>query len=66
MEEQDIFFMDAVKFCQKVNYASAASLQRRYKIGYTRAKAMIDKMEEQQIIKYVMKTSSYTLLSTTA
>ena len=41
---------EAIALVRKLNKASTSLLQRRFRIGYTRAARMIDAMEEQGII----------------
>lgn len=54
-EEQDTLFDDelmeeAVRIIMETNQASASMLQRKFRIGYTRAARLIDTMEELKII----------------
>ena len=46
----DDLWDEAVEFVQTNNKASISLLQRKYRIGYTRAARLIDRMEEEQII----------------
>jgi S-DNA-T family DNA segregation ATPase FtsK/SpoIIIE len=48
--EDDDLFDEAVKVVRTLNKASVSLLQRRLRIGYTRAARLIDLMEEQGII----------------
>ena len=41
---------EAIAMVRKLNKASTSLLQRRFRIGYTRAARMIDAMEDQGII----------------
>ena len=41
---------EAIALVRKLNKASTSLLQRRFRIGYTRAARMIDAMEEMHII----------------
>ncbi|RKD24289.1 cell division protein FtsK [Ammoniphilus oxalaticus] len=47
---QDDLYEDAVKLVIDAQTASASFLQRRFRIGYTRAARLIDMMEENQIV----------------
>ena len=47
---EDELFDDAVKLVVDMQTASVSMLQRRFRIGYTRAARLIDAMEERQII----------------
>ena len=49
-DDTDELLMDAIEMCVENGQASASALQRRFKIGYTRAGRMIDQMEERGII----------------
>ncbi len=49
-DDTDPLLMDAIEMCIDNGQASASSLQRRFKIGYTRAGRLIDQMEERGII----------------
>jgi DNA segregation ATPase FtsK/SpoIIIE, S-DNA-T family len=46
----DELFEEAVALVRQLNKASTSLLQRRFRIGYTRAARLIDMMEEQGII----------------
>lgn len=48
--EEDDLFWDAVQFVVDQEQASASSLQRRFRIGYTRAARLIDIMEEKGFV----------------
>jgi S-DNA-T family DNA segregation ATPase FtsK/SpoIIIE len=48
--EEDELFWDAVKVVVDQGQASASSLQRRFRIGYTRAARLIDIMEEKGFV----------------
>ncbi len=50
MEMEDELYGEAVELVQKLNKASVSLLQRRLRIGYTRASRLVDKMEEQGIV----------------
>jgi len=47
---EDELFEEALRAILEVNQASASMLQRRFRIGYTRASRLIDTMEEYKII----------------
>jgi len=47
---EDELFEDAIKMIMDTNQASASMLQRKFRIGYTRASRLIDTMEEMKII----------------
>ena len=49
-EGEDEFWEEAVLFIKKSGKASTSMLQRRFRIGYTRAARLIDRMEEEGII----------------
>ena len=46
-EEQDELLPDAIKLVQQHNRASASLLQRRLRIGYSKAAQLIDLLEQQ-------------------
>ena len=46
----DELMPEAIALVRKLNKASTSLLQRRFRIGYTRAARMIDAMEEMNII----------------
>lgn len=48
--EKDELLADAVKMVLSTGQASSSSIQRRFRIGYTRAARLIDTMEELQIV----------------
>ena len=47
---EDELMPDAIALIRQLNKASTSLLQRRFRIGYTRAARMIDAMEEMNII----------------
>lgn len=47
---EDELFEEAVRIIMELNQASASMLQRKFRIGYTRASRLIDTMEEMKII----------------
>lgn len=49
-KEVDELWDDAVAFVQRTGKASTSMLQRKFRIGYTRAARMIDEMEDNGII----------------
>jgi S-DNA-T family DNA segregation ATPase FtsK/SpoIIIE len=49
-QEEDEIFWDAAKMLVEHGQASASSLQRRFRIGYTRAARLIDMMEARGIV----------------
>ena len=48
--EKDEFFDEAVKMVLETGQASVSMLQRRLRLGYTRAARLIDAMEEEGIV----------------
>jgi len=48
--EKDEFFDDAVRMVLETGQASVSMLQRRLRLGYTRAARLIDAMEEEGIV----------------
>ncbi|MDP6686298.1 MAG: DNA translocase FtsK, partial [Candidatus Omnitrophota bacterium] len=48
--DKDEFFDEAVKMVLNTGQASVSMLQRRLRLGYTRAARLIDSMEEQGIV----------------
>ncbi len=50
MEVEDELFWDAAKMLVELGQASASFLQRRFRIGYTRAARLIDQMEARGIV----------------
>jgi len=49
-DETDEFLIEAIDMAVEMGQASASGLQRRFKIGYTRAGRIIDQMEARGII----------------
>jgi DNA segregation ATPase FtsK/SpoIIIE-like protein len=49
-EEVDELLSEAIDMVRKLDKASTSLLQRRFRIGYTRAARMVDVMEERGII----------------
>ena len=49
-DETDEFLMDAIDMAVNMGQISASGLQRRFKIGYTRAGRIIDQMEARGLI----------------
>jgi S-DNA-T family DNA segregation ATPase FtsK/SpoIIIE len=49
-EQDDELYGEAVELVQRLNKASVSLLQRRLRIGYTRAARLIDKMEADGIV----------------
>ncbi len=49
-DQDDELYGEAVELVQRLNKASVSLLQRRLRIGYTRAARLIDKMEEEGIV----------------
>ena len=49
-EEQDELFPEAVEWILDTGRASVSLLQRRFRIGYTRAGRLMDTMEEMGIV----------------
>lgn len=47
---EDVLFDDAVKLITEMQSASVSMLQRRFRIGYTRAARLIDTMEDRGIV----------------
>ncbi|MBY6036034.1 DNA translocase FtsK [Fictibacillus nanhaiensis] len=50
MESEDELFSDAVKLIVDMQTASVSMLQRRFRIGYSRAARLIDSMESKGIV----------------
>lgn len=50
LAEKDELFEEAVKMILESNQASVSILQRRMRLGYTRAARLIDSMEQEGII----------------
>jgi S-DNA-T family DNA segregation ATPase FtsK/SpoIIIE len=48
--EEDELLAEAIVLARRLNKASTSMLQRRFRIGYTRAARLIDAMEERGII----------------
>jgi S-DNA-T family DNA segregation ATPase FtsK/SpoIIIE len=48
--EGDPLFNDAVEIVRKEGRASVSMLQRRLRIGYTRASRLVDTMEDKKIV----------------
>lgn len=46
----DEFYEPSVRYVVSTGYCSTSMLQRKFKIGYTRAARIVDYMEEQQIV----------------
>ncbi|MCB9452931.1 MAG: SUMF1/EgtB/PvdO family nonheme iron enzyme [Anaerolineaceae bacterium] len=53
LEDDDELYAEAVQLVRRLNKASAALLQRRLRIGYTRASLLISKMEKEGILDSV-------------
>ncbi|WP_096199419.1 DNA translocase FtsK [Bacillus sp. FJAT-45350] len=49
-EVEDDLYLDAVDLVMEMNTASVSMLQRRFRIGYTRAARLIDEMEARGIV----------------
>lgn len=49
-EEEDELFQDAVEAVMDAHQASSSMLQRKFRIGYTRAARLVDAMEEKGIV----------------
>ncbi len=49
-DEQDELFQDAVEAVIDAHQASSSMLQRKFRIGYTRAARLVDAMEEKGIV----------------
>ena len=47
--EEDELFQDAVELVMATQQASSSMLQRKFRIGYTRAARLVDAMEEKGI-----------------
>ena len=48
--EEDELFLDALQLVMDTHQASASMLQRKFRIGYTRAARLVDAMEEKGIV----------------
>lgn len=65
-EIEDEYYHDAVKLIVEMNSASVSMLQRRFRIGYTRAARLIDAMEANGIVgPYEGSKPRKVLISTT-
>jgi len=49
-QEEDELFEDAVRLVMDTQQASSSMLQRKFRIGYTRAARLVDTMEEKGIV----------------
>lgn len=49
-DEDDELFLDALQLVMDTHQASASMLQRKFRIGYTRAARLVDTMEERGIV----------------
>ena len=49
-EDKDPLFDEAVDLCRRQGRASISMLQRRLRIGYTRAARLVETMEEKGIV----------------
>jgi len=49
-QDKDELFDDAVRVVLEIGVASASTLQRRLRLGYTRAARIIDQMEAERIV----------------
>ena len=49
-DERDELYEQAVEMVRRLNKASVSLLQRRMRIGYTRAARLIDMMEDQGVV----------------
>ncbi|MEZ4668105.1 MAG: DNA translocase FtsK [Anaerolineae bacterium] len=49
-DQEDVLYEEAVEMVRRLNKASVSLLQRRLRIGYTRAARLIDRMEEEGIV----------------
>ena len=49
-EKRDKLLLDAVELVMTTGQASTSSIQRRFRIGYTRAGRLIDMMEALHIV----------------
>jgi DNA segregation ATPase FtsK/SpoIIIE-like protein len=49
-DQEDELYEEAVEMVRRLNKASVSLLQRRLRIGYTRAARLIDRMEEEKIV----------------
>lgn len=49
-DEEDELFQDAVEAVMDAHQASSSMLQRKFRIGYTRAARLVDAMEEKGIV----------------
>ncbi len=47
---EDVLLPDAIEFVRRENKASVSMLQRKFRIGYTRASRLVETMEEKKII----------------
>jgi S-DNA-T family DNA segregation ATPase FtsK/SpoIIIE len=49
-QEQDELFWEAVKLCLRTGHGSTSLLQRKLKIGYSRAARIVDQLEEAGVL----------------
>ena len=49
-EAEDDLFEDALRLVVSTHQASSSMLQRKFRIGYTRAARLVDMMEEKGIV----------------
>jgi S-DNA-T family DNA segregation ATPase FtsK/SpoIIIE len=64
--EQDGLLPEAIRLVQQHKRASASLLQRRLRIGYSKASQLIDLLEEQGIVGPAEEGRSREVLSTSA
>lgn len=62
--EQDELLVDAVKLVLSTGQASSSSIQRRFRIGYTRAARLVDTMEALHIVGPSMGSKPRDILMT--
>ncbi len=49
--QKDVLYDDAKSYCIEIGKASAALLQNKFNIGYSRAAYIIDQLEENRVIE---------------
>ena len=64
--QEDELFLDALQLAMDTRQASASMLQRKFRIGYTRAARLLDTMEERGIIGPAEGSKPRTLLMSPA
>jgi|GEM_PF-1899514 len=61
-KETDPLYYEAVRLVITKRTASVSQIQRSFKLGYSRAVSIIEKMKETGLIDFVAENGSYTVL----